>query len=117
MQLSKVLTEEINAYDSTEPNVKIFVDESAIFWVSKDEHFVWLQDHTGLSGPDVIENDDENKEWNPDYVNETHKVVDEKMPEGVGNYGVYWMNEDFENPFHISDFTKRIATINAIVNK
>jgi hypothetical protein len=98
MKLSEILTKEINSYDSVEPNVKIFVDESAYFWVTKDDEFVWLQDHKGIE----------------EYKDDNHKFVEEKTPEGVGNYGVYWMNQDFESPFHISDFTNRIDEINAI---
>lgn len=111
MKLSEILTKEINSYDSVEPNVKIFVDESAYFWATKEGEFIWLQDHKGLSGPDFLEIDDPDKDWNPDFVDEVHKATEEKTPEGVGNYGVYWMNQDFESPFHISDFITRISEI------
>ena len=98
MQLSKNLLKEINSYDSTEPNVKLFIDESGIFWNTKDNEFVWLQNHSGLS----------------QYINNTHNTVDEKTPEGLNNYGVYWMNQELESPLHISDFLERIKQINAI---
>lgn len=100
MKLSKILSEEINSYDSVSPNVKIFVDSSSLFWVTKDNEFIWLQDHSGIDN----------------YIDENHIQVEGKNPEGVNNEGVYWMNEDFENPFHITDFTDRIAEINAIRN-
>lgn len=94
--LADDLTNEIRAYGNMEPNVQMFVDSSSIFWVSKDGRFVWMADHTGIN----------------EYTNDEHQIVEEKTPEGVGNEGVYWMNGDFESPFHISDFLARIETVN-----
>lgn len=105
MKLSSILTKEINSYDSIEPNVLIFVGESALFWVTKDGYYIWLQEHSGIKSGE--------------FVNENHKIEDigytTKNVEGVGNKGVYWMNQDFESPFHISDFTNRIEQINTII--
>lgn len=104
MKLSTILNDEITASESIEPNVLMFVDESSIFWVSKDGYYVWIGAHDGII----------------DYTDETHVIEDrvytEKSTEGVGQSGVYWMNHDFNSPFHISDFIDRIAEINAIVN-
>ena len=74
----------------------MFVDQTAIFWVSKNGDYIWMQDHGGIE----------------DFTDELHNEVEEKNPEGVGNTGVYWMNADFESPFHISDFENRIDEIN-----
>jgi hypothetical protein len=92
MLLSQKLLAEIN--EST--NVQMFIDESAnIFWVSKEGRYIWMmQDSSYLA-----------------YIDENHIEVNEKSPEGAGNTGVYWNNEDFNNPFHITDFEKRISTI------
>jgi len=104
MKLSKILNEEITATELTEPDVLMFVDESSIYWVSKDGYYVWMSDHDGISG----------------YTNETHKIEDrrysEKSTEGVGQTGVYLLNQNFNSPFHVSDFEKRIGEINSIVN-
>lgn len=100
MKLSEVLTNEINATEAVEPNVLMFVDQSAIFWVTNDGYYVWLQDHRGIN----------------DYIDETNQEEErrytDKNIEGVSNSGVYWMNEDLESPYHISDFQKRIDQIN-----
>lgn len=92
-----LLSEKLLAEIKESTNVEMFIDESAnVFWVSKDGHYVWMsQDST----------------YN-EYLDETHIEVEQKSPEGVGNTGVYWKNEDFNNPFHITDFEERIATIN-----
>jgi hypothetical protein len=92
MLLSQKLLAEIN--EST--NVRMFIDESAnIFWVSKEGRYIWMmQDSSYLA-----------------YIDENHIEVNEKSPVGVCNTGVYWNNEDFNNPFHITDFEKRISTI------
>lgn len=104
MKLSEILTKEINSYNSIEPNVLIFVDESALFWVTNDGYYIWLQEHSGIESGDFI---DENHK--KERVRYTTKNI-----EGVGNEGVYWMNEDFEAPYHISDFENRIEEINSI---
>lgn len=98
-KLADTLMNEIqNATPSfrTEPDVIMFLDQSSIFWVSKDGHFVWMGEHGGI---------------NP-YLDSNHEIVTEKTPEGVGHEGVYWNNWDFESPYHISDFISKIETIN-----
>ncbi len=103
MQLSKILTKEINAYNSIEPNVQMFVDQSAIFWVTKDGYYVWMSEHSGID----------------DFLDETHIEEDrrhtDKKTEVVGLSGVYWMNQDFQAPYRIRDFEERINQINVIV--
>lgn len=103
MKLSQILQSEISSTESVEPNVLMFVDESSIFWVSKDGYYIWLQDHSGIS----------------DYVDADHEIESVrptgKNIEGVGNNGVYWLNADFNSPYHISDFESRINQINSIV--
>lgn len=94
--LADILANEIITMNQIEPNVQMFVDNSSIYWVSKDGQFVWMADHRGIA----------------DYIDENHRIVEEKTPEGVGSEGVYWMNSDFEAPFHISDFFTQIETIN-----
>jgi hypothetical protein len=99
--LREKLLSEINSYDSIEPNVKMFIDQSSIFWLSDSGHYVHIADHKGL--------DD-------DYIDRDHLIVDAPKAvsnEGVGPQGVVWMNQDFNSPFRISDFTQKIATINA----
>lgn len=91
----QVLISELNG--QTEPNVKMWIDESSIFWLSESQGPVWISDHRGIS----------------DYIDENHTTEYRKMGEGVGNNGVEWMNGDFENPFHISDFLARIEPINS----
>lgn len=83
--------------NQTEPNVRMWIDESAIFWLSENQGAIWISDHSGIS----------------DYIDETHPKEYRVMSEGVGNTGCEWMNQDFENPFHISDFMERIETINS----
>lgn len=80
-----------------EPNVKMWIDESAIFWLSENQGPVFISEHTGISA----------------FIDEKHQQEYRKMGEGVGNNGVEWMNKEFENPFHISDFMERIETINS----
>lgn len=104
MNLSETLTKEIAAADAstvgTEPNVLMFVDNNSIFWVTKDDRYIWLSDHSGIN----------------EYIDDTHKVEARKSwAEDVNSEGVYWMNGGFESPFHISDFEKVIENINAIV--
>lgn len=82
----------------TEPDVKIFIDESSAFWITDEGKYVWLQHHDGLAG----------------YIDEHHVEVERNTPEGVGNHGVIWNNLDFMSPFHISDFTEKIKTINSL---
>lgn len=81
--------------NETEPSVKMWIDQSGIFWLSETSGPVWMADHSGIG----------------DYIDEQHQVEHRQMPEGVGNEGVEWMNGDFENPFHISDFLAQIQTI------
>lgn len=93
----ETLKNEIESHN-VEPNVQMFVDESSIFWVTKSGYFVWIQDHNGIN----------------DYIDEKHEMQDlnkEDFQEGVGTYGVFWLNQDFESPFHISDFLERIESI------
>lgn len=93
--LKEKLIKEINSYNDIEPNVQLFVDESAIFWVSNDGDYVYVESHPNIN----------------DYIDDNHQIEELNTPEGVGSYGVFWMNKDFESPFHISDFTDQIETI------
>ena len=97
-QLAEILTEEIYSYNDSYPNVKFFVDEKSYYWVTKDNKFVWIDDHCDIS----------------DYINNEHILVEGKNPEGVNDIGVYWMNRDFGSPNHLNLFIDRIAQINAI---
>jgi hypothetical protein len=83
--------------DQVEPEVEMWVDDSAIFWMSKTSGPIFLAAHTGLE----------------EYIDENYKMVNEKMPEGVADNGTYWNNQDFNSPFHISEFLERIKEINA----
>ena len=97
MTLSQELLQEINLTNEIEPNVSMFIDSSAnIFWVSKGGHYVHMSQDSSYN----------------DYIDETHIEVEQKSPESVSNTGVYWNNQDFNSPFHITDFQERIATIN-----
>lgn len=95
MSLQNTLRTEIESYNAVEPNVKIFIDRSSIFWVSEKNDFVWLSDHSGIA----------------DYIDEDHQLKEITTPEGVHSEGVFWMNEEFNSPFHISDFINQIETI------
>ena len=96
MTLSEKLSLEITSYHQLEPNVPIFIDEAGnLFWVSKDNYYVWLQQEKAFE----------------DYIDEDHKPEYKQRPEGVMNTGVYWMNQDFNSPFHISEFQAQIKTI------
>ncbi|MBC7914058.1 MAG: hypothetical protein H7Y07_08045 [Pyrinomonadaceae bacterium] len=85
-------------------NVLMFADESSIFWVTNSGEYIWIAGHKNIN----------------EYVDESHVIEDrrhtDKSTEGVSNSGVYWMNGDFKNPFHISDFTQQIETINVELN-
>lgn len=96
MTLKNQLLSEINATEAIEPDVTMFVDQSAIFWLSESGHYVHIADHSGIDA----------------YVDADHAIEERKTSEGVGGQGVIWMNGDFENPYHISDFTSKIETIN-----
>jgi hypothetical protein len=96
MKLSKKLTAEINTYESENPNVEMFITNESIYWVTQDNEYVWIAGHKGIS----------------DYLDNKHTLKEgNDLPEGVSGPGVYWMNGEFENPFHISDFTLQIETI------
>lgn len=90
----EALISELNGQD--EPTVKMWVDKSSIFWLSENQGPIWMADHKGLFG----------------YINSPADIEYRQMPEGVGNEGVEWVNSDFESPFHISDFERRIKEIN-----
>jgi len=95
--LAEKLRSEIESYDKDEPNAQMFVDRSSIFWVSKEGHYVWMNEHQGID----------------DYIDEKHVLeYEQSRAEGVNNEGVFWMNSDFESPYHILDFLKRIDTVN-----
>lgn len=91
----ELLVSELNGL--THPDVKLWIDECSVFWLSENQGPIWIADHMGLS----------------EYVDPEHRIETRPMGEGVGNEGVEWNNLDFENPYHISDFTERIETINA----
>jgi len=86
--------------DKVFPQVLIFVDESALFWVTNTGEYVWLQEHSDINN----------------YVDETHQIEErrytDKSTEGVSLRGVYWMNNEFECPFHVLEFQHRIEQIN-----
>jgi len=98
--LTEKLLKEITSLNQIEPKVTMFVDESAIFWVTNDSEFVWMQNHSGID--EFVDND---------HAMEDRRYTD-KSTEGVGNIGVYWNNSDFSSPYHISDYNNRIAQIN-----
>jgi hypothetical protein len=96
MKLANKLTTEINTYNTPTPNVEMFITSESIYWVTQDTEFVWIADHRDIS----------------EYIDKDHRLQEfTGLPEGVSSPGVFWMNEDFENPFHISDFTAQIETI------
>jgi len=87
----------VSELKGTEPNVRMWVDSSSIYWISENQGLIWIDEHRGIE----------------DFIDETHQMETRyNMGEGVGNEGVEWNNTDFENPFHISDFTEKIETIN-----
>lgn len=90
----QILIDEL--HNETEPNVRMWIDKTSIFWISENQGAIWMAEHSGM----MI------------FVDENHRVEERRMGEGVGNNGVEWFNGDFENPFHISDFKGRIETIN-----
>lgn len=94
--LADDLFNEIRSYEQVEPRAKMFVDASSIFWVTRNNHFVWMAEHSGINN----------------YIDGSHPLVTEQTPEGVGSEGVWWNNGDFESPFHITDFLARIETVN-----
>lgn len=96
MKLSDFLISEIESYNETEPSVRMWVDQSSIFWITKDEHYVWLAENTDINA----------------YVDAAHFIEERQTPEGVYNQGVEWNNSDFECPFHVSDFSQRAREIN-----
>jgi hypothetical protein len=98
--LSETLMLILSSYNSVEPNIKMWVDSEAIFAVFEmedgEEKFLYMTDHRGIE----------------DYIDEDHEEVEiNYAPEGVGSQGLFWMNQDFESPFHVSDFEKQIRTV------
>ena len=94
--LKSKLQNELNKND-IEPNVKMYVDSSSIFWMVEDDTFLFISDHSGIL----------------EYIDETHHIIENYANgEGVGVDGVIWNNLDFENPFHISEFQEAVNTVN-----
>lgn len=89
-----LLIAELN--DQVNPDVKIWVDSKSIYWLSENQGAIWIDDHSGIS----------------DYIDTDHQIEERDMPEGVSDEGIEWNNLDFENPYHITDFTERIEKIN-----
>lgn len=83
-----------------EPPAEMFIDTSGVFWITPSGHYLFMQGHAGID----------------EYVDVRHELVENNdAPEGVGAAGVFWMNTDFQNPYHISEFESRIETVNAII--
>lgn len=100
LSLRETLLNEIESYNEPCPPVEIWIDETGnIFWNPKndDVDLVWIdQDRGGLDK----------------YVDETH-IADTSGSgyDCIQGSFVIWNNSDFENPYHVSDFTKQITTI------
>jgi hypothetical protein len=103
--LAKQLMQEINTVidnqeDKAFPNVLMFADESALFWVTEQGEYVWMQEHKNINA----------------FVDELHPIEErrytDKSTEGVSLHGVYWMNNDFDSPFGYIEFEQRISQIN-----
>lgn len=81
---------------TSEGGLQMFVDHRGIYWASISGHFVHVADHNGID----------------DYVDADHAIIDTPgNPEGVGAMGIFWLNEDFNNPFSIAEIAEKVNNI------
>lgn len=98
LSLRETLLNEIESYNEACPPVEMWIDEVGnIFWSSKDGEMVHIdQDRGGIAK----------------YIDENHSSeYATNSPDCVHGCYVIWNNSDFDNPYHISDFTNQISTI------
>lgn len=97
--LKEKLLAEIVGLNTTVPNVRMFVDDDAIFWLSESGHYVHMAKHNGLVNY---------------YADEDHQVIEAPKAgsnEGVGPTGIIWANREFTVPFTLADFIEQINSI------
>jgi hypothetical protein len=100
-KFSSILASICTSESGTIPNAEMFVDQSSIYWMvdfGDEMRYLWIADHSGID----------------DYIDGDHLIVDAPKAasnEEIGVQGTIWLNVDFNIPFYVSDFERRIETI------